>query len=83
MGDAAQLLQHLIHSNSDTHYFWEDSLSVLDETVFNLRHMRGPKQISVLNLLGLCYRHKERLDTLNLGIDWLLPAIEDSGKGLL
>ena len=60
-GLAAQLAQ------SD-HEFWGDDISIADETLFDRRHILGPKQITDVCLLGSAVKHGGRLVTFDRGV---------------
>jgi hypothetical protein len=55
-------------SRSGHHHFWADSLSVRDESVFDMEHVSGHRQITDVYLLGLAARNGGRLVSLDGGI---------------
>ena len=57
------------------HQFWTDSVSFCDETLFDLKQVKGYKQLSDIYLLGLCQAHKATLITFDKAIPTMLPCI--------
>jgi predicted nucleic acid-binding protein len=50
------------------HHFWEDAVSLLDETLFRTANLGGHKQITDAYLLGLAVRNHGRLATFDRNI---------------
>jgi len=50
------------------HHWWADSLSILDEAVFQMRHIGGRQKITDAYLLGLAVRNEGRLTTFDRSI---------------
>ena len=50
------------------HHFWEDSVSLLDETLFQTANLGGHKKITDAYLLGLAVRNHGRLATFDRNI---------------
>src|SRR3954447_15326355 len=48
---------------SGGHEFWPDSISLADEGLFDVTHVRGHRQITDVYLLGLAVKHGGRLTT--------------------
>jgi uncharacterized protein len=53
--------------NTD-HQFWQDDISVLDESMFFAERIHGSRQITDLYLLALAVRHKGQLATFDKSI---------------
>lgn len=53
---------------STDHHFWSDSVSVLDDSLFNHSSLRGHKQITDAYLLGLAVRNHGRLATFDRNV---------------
>ena len=56
-------------TQSDGHFFWPDSITILDPTRFPLAGF-GPKNLTDLYLLGLAHKNRGRLVTFDSGIQW-------------
>jgi len=63
------------------HHFWEDSVSLLDESLFRLSMIGGHKNITDAYLLGLAVRNHGRLATFDRSIP--LKAVDGAGPGNL
>lgn len=63
--------------NSD-HKFWADDISLLDETIFNLDRVHGPKQLTDVYLLGLACKYAGSLVTFDRKIS--LDAVRNAGS---
>ena len=50
------------------HQFWEDSVSLLDQTLFRTQMITGSQKITDAYLLGLALRHEGRLATFDRSI---------------
>jgi len=59
-----------IACSSVEHHFWEDSVSLLDDSLFRLPAIRGHQQITDAYLLGLAIRNHGRLATFDHNIPW-------------
>jgi toxin-antitoxin system PIN domain toxin len=69
MHRAADLVRHLRQfCASKYHTFWQDSVSLTDETLFNLSLIRGHRQITDVYLLGLAKKMGGYLATLDSSI---------------
>ena len=55
-------------SSRPHHEFWPDAISILDDAVFNLPVVRGPRQLTDVFLLGLAVTHGGRLVTFDQAI---------------
>jgi uncharacterized protein len=65
----ATLAEHLTRFRRDPHHeFWPDAISILDDAVFNLPVVRGPRQLTDVFLLGLAVAHGGRLVTFDQSI---------------
>ena len=51
-----------------THQFWPDSESLLDERLFDVRRIHGPRQLTDMYLLALAVRNGGRLVTFGASI---------------
>jgi len=58
------------------HEFWTDEISILDDALFDLNRVHGPKQLTDLYLLALATKNKGRLVTLDQGIP--LSAVKNA-----
>lgn len=58
------------------HHFWPDSVSLLDDSLFHLGMIGGPKKITDAYLLGLAVRNHGRLATFDASIP--LRAVRDA-----
>lgn len=63
------------------HHFWEDSVSLLDESLFRLSMIGGHQKITDAYLLGLAVRNHGRLATFDRSIP--LKAVHGTGPGNL
>jgi hypothetical protein len=54
--------------SSPHHRFWEDRLSLLDQTLFHPQMIPSHQQITDVYLLGLAVRHRGRLATFDRSI---------------
>ena len=63
------------------HHFWEDSVSLLDESLFRLSMIGGHQKITDAYLLGLAVRNQGRLATFDRSIP--LKAVHGTGPGNL
>ncbi len=56
-----------LHDNSqrDDHEFWADDISLLDDDLFRLDQVLGPKQLTDVYLLGLAIKNGGRLVTFD------------------
>ena len=52
------------------HVFWEDAVSLQNESLFDRRMIRGYKQLTDIYLLGLAFRRHGRLATFDRSIPW-------------
>ena len=65
----ARLAEHLNRFRRDPlHEFWPDSISILDDAMFNLPLVRGHRQLTDVYLLGLAVTHGGRLVTFDQSI---------------
>jgi len=56
--------------STELHEFWPDSISLLDEEIFNPMRIHGPRQLTDLYLLALAVRHGGRFATFDHAITW-------------
>jgi toxin-antitoxin system PIN domain toxin len=68
VSQAAELLRALVRSSASSHVFWQDSLSILNETVYDLGMLQGYGQITDIYLLGLCQHNGGTLLTMDKGV---------------
>jgi hypothetical protein len=61
------------------HYFWPDSISLTDSTMFDLAVLTGSRQTTDAYLAGLAFRNGGRLATLDGGIPWRAVRGADAG----
>ena len=61
-------------SSSVDHHFWEDSVSLLDESLFRLIAIGGHQKITDAYLLGLAMRNHGQLATFDRSIPWKAVA---------
>jgi toxin-antitoxin system PIN domain toxin len=54
--------------SSGHHRFWPDTVSLGDDTLFRVAHVRGHRQLTDVYLLGLAVRMKGRLATFDRAI---------------
>jgi toxin-antitoxin system PIN domain toxin len=60
------IADHLRRLCADTaHAFWPDAVSLLDDSVFDLRHVRGHRQLTDVYLLGLARSRQGSLATFD------------------
>jgi len=59
------------------HEFWDDSVSLLDQTLFRPQMIAGHRNITDAYLLGLAVRHKASLATFDRSIP--LKAVVGAG----
>jgi uncharacterized protein len=52
----------------ENHEFWPDSVSMRDETLFNMSRVRGHRQLTDVYLLGLAVKRGGRLVTFDTSI---------------
>ncbi len=63
------------------HHFWEDSVSLMDESLFRPSMIGGHQKITDAYLLGLAVRNHGRLATFDRSIP--LKAVHGTGPGNL
>jgi hypothetical protein len=61
------------------HYFWADSVSLTDSTIFDLAVLTGSRQTTDAYLAGLAFRNRGRLATFDSGIPWRAVRGADAG----
>ncbi len=77
-----EVASHLrVTCSSRDHQWWEDSISILDETAFHMRLLAGHQKITDAYLLGLAIRHKGKLATFDRSIP--LKAVAGAQAGHL
>lgn len=64
--DAIQRLKRFRASGD--HTYWPDSLSICDDGLLDLRHVRGHRQLTDIYLLALATKHQGRLVTFDRSI---------------
>lgn len=77
--DVAKMLRTLCAGSH--HRFWEDSVSLRDEQVFNPSLIRGHKQVTDIYLLGLATTRRGRFATFDRGVQ--LGAVRGATKANL
>lgn len=65
-GEVAERLR--IFSSEPGHVFWQDAVSLIDSTRFDVSRLRGHQQITDLYLAGLAARHAGKLATFDTSI---------------
>jgi toxin-antitoxin system PIN domain toxin len=63
------------------HVFWEDAVSLQDNSLFDRRMIRGHKQLTDIYLLGLAFGRNGKLATFDRSIPW--QAIRGADKTAL
>lgn len=63
------------------HVFWEDAVSLQNDSLFDRRMIRGHKQLTDIYLLGLAFRRHGRLATFDRSIPW--QAVKGADKTVL
>ncbi len=63
------------------HIFWEDSVSLQDESLFDRSMIRSHRQLTDIYLLGLAVKHNGRLVTFDRSIPW--QAVRGASKSSL
>ena len=66
IGEIARRLRQA--TSAPDHYFWPDSISLCDETLFAYDQILTAKHLTDLYLLALAVKHKARLVTFDQGI---------------
>lgn len=66
---------------STGHHFWEESVSLRDEALFDPALIRGHAQLTDIYLLGMAKRHKGRLATFDRTIPY--AAVKGAKRDLL
>lgn len=79
--DAAESLALFKAGFPGIHYFWPDSISLADSTMFDLAVLTGSRQITDAYLAGLAFHNGGRLATLDGGIPW--RAVRGADAGLI
>ena len=64
--DLAERLRRFCGSGG--HQFWQDELSLLDESLFDLSRIAGHRQLTDVYLLGLAHKRRGRLVTFDRAI---------------
>ena len=64
--DAIQRLRRFRESGD--HTYWADSVSICDDGLLDLRHVRGHRQLTDVYLLALATKHQGRLVTFDRSI---------------
>jgi len=72
----ASLLRDACAAND--HEFWGDEVSLLDESVFDVTRLHGPRQITDADLLGLAMTHGWRFVTFDEAIP--MAAVRGAGR---
>jgi predicted nucleic acid-binding protein len=66
--EAAGYLSLTIQNNRSTYNCWTDSISLLDDRVFALSAVAGPRQLMDIYLLGLCQHNEGTFVTFDRAI---------------
>ena len=77
--EVAELFKEFIDATD--HEFWNDEISICDETLFDVTRIHGPKQLTDGYLLGLAVRNGARLVTLDGRIS--ISAVAGAAKSYL
>lgn len=76
------IVQRLAEATStEFHEFWPDSISLLDQQIFDPQRIHGPRQLTDLYLLALAMRHGGRFATFDHAIS--LEAIHGANPRTL
>lgn len=78
-GEVAHVLRNAC--SAADHHFWEDSVSLTDESLFQASMIRGHQKITDAYLLGLAVRNHGRLATFDRSIP--LHAVHGAAPGNL
>jgi len=62
---AFDILENMVSTYGTTHQFWNDSVSLRDDGLFQVARIMGHKQITDVYLLGLCQQQNGTLVTLD------------------
>jgi toxin-antitoxin system PIN domain toxin len=62
------------------HVFWEDRLSLLDRSIYNLDFLKGPRQVTDVYLLGLAMHKGGKLATFDQSIP--IEAVKSCSNAL-
>ncbi len=73
--ETAMRLCKAIFEAGGFHEFWNDHVSFCDETIFDLKQVKGYKQLTDIYLLGLCQSRSATLITFDKAIPTMLPCI--------
>ncbi len=65
------------------HHFWPDSVSLLDDRLFDPRRIAGHQAITDAYLVGLAVRHGGKLVTCDRSIPWKAVLGADAGDVLV
>lgn len=78
----SDVITHLQIFCSDAHHeFWPDSVSLLDDTLFQSHVIAGHRMLADIYLLGLAVRHHGKLATFDTAIP--LRSVRDATAGHL
>jgi predicted nucleic acid-binding protein len=80
---AANYLDSLILLYNGSYHFWEDNISLLDASLFDLGKIQGYRQLTDLHLLGIAQRNQGTLVTLDAGIASIVTAVNTPSPALL
>jgi len=70
LSEAAEAVRSLLKSFSKSHRFWWDDVSLTDESLFLIKHIIGPKQVTDAYLLGLAAKHNAKLVSFDRSLPW-------------
>jgi len=67
-----EVMDHLDGFFTDelNHVFWNDDITLQDDSLFERRMIRGHKQLTDIYLLGLAVKHDGKLTTFDRSIPW-------------
>ena len=74
MGDVFEQLSEFVENTR--HQFWTAEISILDEILFNLDRIHGPKQLTDIYLLAIATGFKGQLVTFDQSIP--LSAVKNA-----
>jgi len=68
--EATEALRAACGANAISHHFWPDDISLTDESVFSVKYMVGPRQVTDAYLLGVAAKHDARLVSFDRSLPW-------------
>jgi len=68
--EAAGALRALYGIRPSHHRFWSDEVSLIDNSLFSISQIVGPKQVTDAYLLGLAAKHNAKLVSFDRTLPW-------------